>query len=401
VNMHLVTFVIAAFLMTGCHSPDNPGDRASAKPAAIVDIPANSFAVQWVAPLKLDHGDALNHLYQRGDVVLVYTRSNHVTALAASGGQILWGADVAGRGDTIGPPLVMKDQIIFPTSTSLTIFKGGKKDRVIDIGHPIRSAPAGENNIVYVGLDYASGGRIAKLDITKRYNQTIWELMASGGMSSAPVLFQQVVYTASENGYVYAVSEDRLPVWPLPGSAFKTDGRVLADIKVDEFGVYAASTDSKLYCLDRASGKIKWQYFGGAPLRTAPVVIADTVYQTVPGVGVAAIDKTAGDYDRKPRWLVRGTTQFLSEDATNAYLRTNDNLIVAVNKKTGEQKFKSKRQDLRLFATSEKPDGIVYAATINGDVYAIRPALKAGTVGELVQLPATVEPEFCLSSSGL
>ena len=84
--------------------------------------------------------------------------------------------------------------------------------------------------------------------------------------------------------------------------------------------------------------------------------------------------------------LVRGTTQFLSEDATMAYLRTNDNLIVAVNKKTGEQKFKSKRQDLQLFATSEKPDGIVYAATLNGDVYAIRPALKAGSVGELVQL---------------
>src|SRR5262249_36739134 len=152
-----------------------------------------------------------------------------------------------------------------------------------------------------------------------------------------------------------------------------------------EFGVYVASTDSKLYCLDRASGKIKWQYFGGAPLRTAPVVIGETVYQAVPGVGVAAIDKTTGDYDRKPRWLVRGTTQFLSEDANNAYLRTNDNLIVAVNKKTGEQKFHSTRQDLRLFATSERNDGIVFTAAINGDVYAIRPALKAGTVGELAQ----------------
>jgi outer membrane protein assembly factor BamB len=359
--------------------------RASDRQAQIVDVPANSFVVQWIAPLKLQRGDSLTHLYHRGDALLAYAKSNHVVEINSGAGNILWGVNVAGPSDTVGPPLVMKDQTIFPTSTSLSIFKNGKKDRDIEIGHAIRSAPAGEDNIVYLGLDYAGGGRLAKLDISKPYANTRWELMTSGGMSSAPVLFSQVVYTASENGYVYAVSEDRNPVWPLANSAFKTDRRVLADIRVDEFGVYVASTDSKLYCLDRNSGKIKWQYFSGMPLRTAPVVTAELVYQAVPGVGVAAIDKLAGDYDRKPRWLVRGTSQYLSEDAARVYLRADNNQIVAVSKASGQELFRSHRTDMKLFATNLKPDGMVYAATLDGDVYAIRPVTTAGTVGELAR----------------
>jgi len=384
VSKHLLALIVALFLAGGCRNGDS---ISRTRPAGkIVDIPANAFVVQWVAPLQLARGDALSHLYHRGDDLLVYSRNNRVTWLSPSGGQIRYAADVAGREDTVGPPLALKDVTLFPTSTSLRIFRNGKVERKLELGHAIRSAPAGENNIVYVGLDYSNGGRLAKLDISKPYGNSIWELRTSGGMSSAPVLFAQVIYTASENGYVYAVSEDRLPVWSLANSAFKTDGRILADIKVDDFGVYVASTDSKLYCLDRITGKLKWVYFGGESLNIAPVVTADSVYQAIPRVGIAAIDKTAGDYDRKPRWLMKGTTQFLSEDEQNVYLRSVENQIVGVDKKTGQEKFRSTRKDLRLFATNQKPDGMIYAAAVNGDVYAIRPVLKAGAVGELARL---------------
>src|SRR5207237_4824660 len=132
----------------------------------------------------------------------------------------------------------------------------------------------------------------------------------------------------------------------------------------------------------------KWVYFGGEPLNIAPVVTADSIYQAVPHVGVAAVDKSTGDYDRRPRWLVKGTSQFLSEDEQNVYLRSTENQIVAVDKKSGQEKFRSTRKDLRLFATNLKPDGMIYAAALNGDVYAIRPVLRAGTVGELALLPA-------------
>ena len=154
-----------------------------------------------------------------------------------------------------------------------------------------------------------------------------------------------------------------------------------------EPGRTAASTDNKLYALNRNSGKIRWQYFGGAALRTAPAVTSDTVYQFVPGTGVVAIDKAAGEFIRKPRWVASDATQFLAADERNAYLRTRDNRIVAQDKKTGERKFSSVHHDFTVFATNlVKEDGIVYAGTKQGRVVAVRPVLKPGTVGEVVMV---------------
>ena len=70
----------------------------------------------------------------------------------------------------------------------------GRTQSVIEIGHSIRSPLTGAGNLVYCGLDYASGGRFAQIDLTKQYNNTVWEFITSAGISAAPVLFQAIVY---------------------------------------------------------------------------------------------------------------------------------------------------------------------------------------------------------------
>ena len=112
---------------------------------------------------------------------------------------------------------------------------------------------------------------------------------------------------------------------------FRTQGKFVSDIKVDDLGVYASNTDSRLYCLEPQTGRIKWQYYGSAPLKTAPVVTATMVYQFVPGQGVVGIDKMQGEFNRKPRWIIKNAVQALSEDAENVYLRRRDNRLMAVN----------------------------------------------------------------------
>jgi hypothetical protein len=236
---------------------------------------------------------------------------------------------------------------------------------------------------VYVGLDYKNGGRLAKVDISKNVGNTMWELMTRGGISAAPVLFEKIVYAASEDGAVHAVNEERVAAWGLDSSLFQTDGTIIADLKVDEFGLYVASADSKLYCLQRGTGHIIWQYYAGAPLYSTPAVTADSVYQAVPGEGVAAIDKTAGAFNRPARWVVRGTVQFLCEDGTNVYLRRRNNTIVGVDKKTGEIRGQSNRTDLAVFVSNVKTP-LIYAATRKGTILCARPVLKPGVVGEVV-----------------
>jgi outer membrane protein assembly factor BamB len=367
----------------GCRSNRNDPHAAGANGPMPREIPANAFVAQWKAPLELGRGNEINHLYLRGETLFVYTQSNRVYALSAAGGQILWAATVSDPRERLQPPLVIKDLTIIPTSSTLELFQRGKKLRTIKLNFAVRSPAAGEGDFIYIGLDSANGGRLAKLDITRSYGNTVWELLTRGGISAAPVLLEKLVYAASEDGMVHAVTEERNAAWGLANSAFTTGATINADLKVDEFGVYVACGDSKLYCLDRSTGKIKWQYYGGSPLVSTPAVTADSVYQAVPGAGVAAVDKTQGQFNRAARWVVPNTIQFLADDGTNVYLRRRDGSIIAVDKKTGAAKGRSNRSDLVQFVTNTKTP-LIYCAARDGTVICARPVLKPGVVGEMV-----------------
>jgi outer membrane protein assembly factor BamB len=180
------------------------------------------------------------------------------------------------------------------------------------------------------------------------------------------------------------VNEDRAPIWSLPNFVFHTDGRILAGLKIDDYGVYVASTDSKLYVLDRMTGKIRWQYFAGTALLDSATVTADSVYQYVPNHGLVALDKTAGDFNRKARWVAADAKQFLAADEKYVYVALRDRRIAALDKATGEQKFTSERTDLTVFAPNTK-SGVIYAATADGLLLAVKPVTKPGSVGELVR----------------
>jgi outer membrane protein assembly factor BamB len=137
------------------------------------------------------------------------------------------------------------------------------------------------------------------------------------------------------------------------------------------------------------------------PLRTSPVVTATAVYQFVDNQGIVALDKTTGEFNRKARWAAAGTSQFLAEDDKYAYLlRQRDRRIVAIDRATGKEQFHSQRTDFVAFAInanapaapttapttgpSRVGGGVIFAATRKGQVYAIRPVLTAGSVGEVV-----------------
>jgi outer membrane protein assembly factor BamB len=397
-SFRFVALVAAAALGVtlcgGCKDgkTNNPSDRAQHASFSPQELPGGSFMVAWRAPLPMPGGDEINHLYRRGDQIFAYTKHNKAYVLSAAGGEILWGGTAAGPRDTLRPPVRMKDVTIFPTSSTLEIWKDGKKQRSLDLTHALRSGlfPQPDTTLIYAGLDYPAGGRIAKIDTAREHNPIRWELMTRGGVSAMPVYYRQSIYAGGEDGAVYALNESREPIWSTPGNVFQTAGPIMGDLKADDSGLYVASGDSKLYVLELATGKIKWQYFGGAPLTVGPVLTADSVYQAVPRGGVAALDKATGSYDRAARWVAPGTLQFLAEDAAAGcvYLRRDNNTIVGVDKKSGEPRYESRRTDLVQFATNTQ-DGIVYAASKDGTVLAIRAVPRAGTVGEQVR----AEPE--------
>lgn len=407
--------VLAAGLLTagglaGCSGKAEPGPASG----PIEPLELNSFARAWSADLDLTGGkpitnrrereaaDQLTELHLRDDAVYAYTRDGKAISINRPDGNLQWAADVKGgeRGH-MRAPVVEKDSVVFLTEQTLEVYdKFGRLQRSVPLNFAVASNPAqGKGNIVYVGGNFSGnvkgdlGGsaRLVKLDVSQAYHPAVWELMVPrGGVAGAPAAVGDAVYVGAGDGSVYAVSsQNREPIWATPDGVFKTGGPIFGDTAADETAVYVASTDTKLYALNRNSGRIVWQYLAGVPLRSGPVVTADTVYQLVPGAGLAALNKNEAGLYRRPRWLLTGARQFLSSDDRYAYVLGADNRIAAVDKNTGEIKFQSRRNDLDVFATNTKADGIIYAGTRTGRVLAIRPVLKPGGMGEVVMAPAT------------
>jgi len=409
VSKHLLILTLSATaLVAGC----------AAKPSEPIPPPGplqtKSFARQWATSLQSGAENPVTAVHVSDQFVFAYRQDGSANVMDRATGRLLHIDYPRGGTTRIHPPVILgKDRIVYPTTTFLEVFDfdghyiphATKPSDEIDkpfsqeFRYAIRSDVVGVGKLVFFGADFPGSGRVVEVDMTRPYVPDIWTLVEPGaGVSAAPALSKDVVYVASEDGNVAAVSiESRAPLWSLPNGVFGTHGGVEGNLTQDETGLYVASTDTKLYYLAKASGKIKWQYFASVPLREGPVVTKDMVYQIVPGVGLAAIDKTpsaeelASSYDRKPAWIDYSAVQFLSEDGKYIYVRSNDNHIVALDKKTGQVRFASRRNDLAVFATNAKGDGVIYASTPGSRIMAIRPILEPGEVGELVMAPATPE----------
>jgi len=390
------------------------GNKPKPRPAADTPLPLQSFSRQWATDLQL-RGDEMKSIHVREKSVFAYTRQGKVASLGRESGNIEYWVTVKGGKTALHPPVVMderlsfrrplhavkyKDEarweavdatpVVFPSVTTLEVYNrvDGQFVTSVDLQSAVRTDAVGRAGTLYLGAAYRNGSRGAAIDITQPYSPVRWEVMfPRGNISAAPVLRGSEVYFAGEDGSVIAVSAaDRTPVWPLPGGAFKTGAAIVADLAADDDTLFVASTDSKLYALNRNTGRIRWQYFAATALRDGPSATSDTVYQFIRGTGLAALAKSAGEFNRQPAWVARDCTQFLAQDDRNAYLRRKDGAIVARDKKTGEVRFTS-HQRFSVFATNTlKEDGMIYASTKAGRVLAVRPILKPGMVGEVVRL---------------
>lgn len=375
---HLLSLMIGMTCLAGCQSGTEAPPSSTIGP-----IPPRNFAEQWEARIPL-RNDTVSRMYLRDKYLFVYSDNNRVHALDRTSGVLGRAAQPTERNGRLFPPIVTGEEVLFPTHTSIEAYAlEGSSRRSMDLDVSISTPAVNEGDRLFFGTDFARGGRMMEADTSRTYGYLGWEVMTLGGLSAAPALHTNILYFGGEDGRVYAVSTDREQAWPLERSSFDARGRIVADLKVDDYAVYVPVESGVLYALDRSNGKVKWQYFAEQALRSSPVIGSTQVYQPVPGAGLVAIDKLQGLFSRKPKWIVRDAVQVVSMDNTYVYVRLRDNSIAALDKETGEKRFTSRRSDFDVFATNTV-DSTIYAATREGNVYAITPTLKPGVVGEIV-----------------
>lgn len=401
-SKHLLFLMLTAVTVVGC--AQKPIEVGKTEP-----LTAQTFMRHWSTALNPQAASPITAVHVLDQYVFAYRADGTSSVMDRASGRLLHIDTLRGGEVRIRKPVLMKDRLVYLTTTYLEVFDlSGRyipypirpsddisKPFSHELTYAVHSDAAASAKYIFFGADYRSNGRLVELDPTRPYVPEIWTMMAPrASISSGPALTKDTVFVASESGLVSAVTiENREPVWnTLPNASFGAYDGVTADLIVDEAGLYVASNDTKLYCLSPRTGKVLWQYLAGQPLRETPVTTKDLVFQIVPETGLAAIEKTGPDVkntaNRTPLWVAGDAVQFLGSDDTYVYAATADHHISALSRKTGERKFLSRRNDFTFFATNTTPDGMIYAADGAFRVYAIKPVLQSGSIGEVVFVPA-------------
>ena len=397
------------------------GCQVAPKPPTIVEVPAGSFVQEWKASIPELATDPATQFFVRGDTLYAYARSNQVYGFSATGGKLVFSDEVVPSTATLRAPTLLPDhKVIFPAGDTLEEYDGaGRRLQSLRLGKATHSSGVAVGYTFYVGLDSTTGGRLASLNLTPRVPTaeqiaasnklnvsleseidrvtTNWEVLTIGAIQSTPVYYQGVVYAGAVDGNVWAINEQGAGIWSLPNGdhVFKTDGPIHADLKADDFGLYVASEDGSLYCVDRGSGRVKWTFYSGSPLDTAPFVTATTVYQFVPSTGLVAIEKHPLGVARE-KWTNADAVAALAEDTKNVYGQDKNGYLIAMDKADGHVVFRGVRKDLTVVAGGGGKLPFIYAATPDGNVIEIGPVLRPGTMGELVMDTIPAPFQICL-----
>ena len=393
VNLFFTVVGLLGLLLSGCE----PKDRTppSTPPQA---LNLNTFTIQWSGLVGTENGQ-ITRIFARGNFVFAYTDKAVVYMLDRNDGRLIAmnKIEAAARvGARLHPPVVLKDMIIFPTSASLEIYNlDGSFNRSKNLHYSVRTEAVASGQYLFYGADYTNGGRLVEVELNSILDHRQELMFFHASVSSRPVVIGDTVYCAAENGDVYAVNVDTFhAVWP--NDIFHTYGPIVTNLGHDDNNLYIASTDNKLVAITTKTAKVKWQYTASVPLRDAPAVTKDMVFQYAEGQGLLAIGKDSGDYNRQPKWRASDVTQYLGIDDHYVYGRRKDNAIVAMDKNSGQIIFTSARPDYSAFAPNYEGN-LIYAATTHGRVMAIKPVLTPGGMGELVLAP--VKPQEMASTN--
>lgn len=158
------------------------------------------------------------------------------------------------------------------------------------------SSPILYKGILYVGSNdghlYALNGKTGRLN---------WKFKTGGAVSSSPATDGKYVYFGSMDGYYYALDLQGKIVWKFatagekrigakgyggmqPDSMYMEDlwdyflsSPIVQKIK-DTTYVFFGSSDANLYCVNAATGQLKWHYKTKGPIHTTPVIANGVLY---------------------------------------------------------------------------------------------------------------------------
>ncbi|WP_222123159.1 PQQ-binding-like beta-propeller repeat protein [Streptomyces sp. SLBN-118] len=235
---------------------------------------------------------------------------------------------------------------------------------------PSPERPVSRRRLLYAaaGALGAGGLAVATWGITRDREPTAagslrWRFTTTGTVLSYPRVAGDLVYAASNDGTLYALTTaDGRRRWQhTTAAAIGSAPTVLGG------SVYLGSDDRTLYSFDARSGKVRWRFTTGGIVHT-PVVTGGVAYVGSADHRLYAVDAAGG----KRRWAFAtdNDTHSPAVSGETVYVGSSDTSLYAVNANTGEKRWAFTTRG----AVSGIPTvagGLVYFGSTDGALYAV------------------------------
>ena len=239
------------------------------------------------------------------------------------------------------------------------------------------------DGVVYVG---SKDGRVVAINASTRELQWFYAVTPRALIYTTPIVDGDLVYVGTYSGKVLTLntttrSQD-LPFpqkrygeweWDCPIDNAKSNA-IVADLAISEDALYVASSNGRVYSLDKGSGDLNWKsetldekY---KKLWTSPVIQGDTLYVSTFDGHIYALSVETGEL---LDWSFEAEAGFASSPIIYEgviYVGSFDNNLYTIRIDDGELLWKF-RGGKWFWAAPLVSEGVVYAACLDGKLYAI------------------------------
>lgn len=251
------------------------------------------YRLGWASPVKLLPGQEITSVTVLGDLVFVIENpQNTVTALRADNGKLAWKVSLGSDLENLFTPSRDGQQVFIHSQTRMFTLdaKEGAVTAVANLETTVGSAAVYSKDFRLMIMTGVNGTAFAHGVDT---NFSRWRYKMANRISTSPVLAEQDVFIVDTGG-TYAMLETQTGniLW-----RNRTLGPVNTKAGIQDSEIIVASSDGKLYALNRTTGRDTWIYLGAEqPLNASPSILGRLIIQPLlPNNGMVAIDAINGD----------------------------------------------------------------------------------------------------------
>jgi hypothetical protein len=326
-------------------------------------VAPTELKIVWQLNLPMAKGESLGDMLLCGNRLCALSSGNYLSCINKADGNVMFAGSIASSGLPVIDLEAYKGELLTMVGSKLVEIgvDFGSQKTTTQIDTAVVCPIVRNESFFYIA------GADNRIRVLKTDNKVkVFEVAADNGSGITSVVADEnFVVFATEAGNVVRIAADKpAKVWQ-----FDAPSAVIGPVVHDATSLYFACRDTCVYRIELSSGKLLWKYQTQGILDKAPQLGGKLVYQSVPGMGLAAMDKQTG----KLVWQVKDGAGMLSESGDKTFVITKGGILTAMDSVKAKQLY-SINIALPIKYATNTADSKIYIADLEGRIACLEPA---------------------------